>query len=229
MTAYWKFLLPGAVSPFAGFSWAGVANDWVDGGSVEPCRAGIHACRSGDLAFWLLPELWRIELDGIHPVPDGDHKVVARRGRLLERVEAWSADIERELALDCVQRTALHAAAELRAVGEHSAAEELASPRDLSSARQRAVLADTGSTASARAVAAGQRGAGRLAAYVADAVEYLDDCPVATIAYIAARAAHERSGHEPDRDGHDAEREWQSRWMVERLRLEVSDGAVSGS
>ena len=222
MTAYWKFLLPGAVSPFAGFRWAGAEGAWVEADAVAPCRAGIHACRAEDLAYWLLPELWSIELDGLHPGSDGDHKVVARRGRLVDRVVAWSAETERELAIDCIRRTAHHAAAELRAAGDQAGAEELESSRDLADPHQRTALADAGSAAAARALAAGHRGAGRVALYVADAVEYLDDCPVATIAYIAARAAHERTGLDPDRDGYDAEREWQSRWLNQRLDLAVS-------
>ena len=222
MTAYWKFLLPGAVSPFAGYRWAGAEGAWVDGGAVTPCRTGIHACRSEDLAYWLLPELWSIDLDGVHPGSDADHKVVARRGRLLDRVGAWSAETERELATDCIRRTADHAAAELRAAGDQAGAEELESSRELGDPDRRTALADAGAAAAARALAAGHREAARLALYVADAVEYLDSCPVATIAYIAARAAHERTGLDPDRDGHDAERDWQSRWLVERLDLAVS-------
>jgi hypothetical protein len=44
-----------------------------------------------DLPLWLgLGELWEVELDG--EVADMERKVVASRGRLLRRVEAWNAD-----------------------------------------------------------------------------------------------------------------------------------------
>ncbi|TMK74050.1 MAG: hypothetical protein E6G50_00415 [Actinobacteria bacterium] len=100
MNAY-KFLADGAVSPFAGFRWP--VGAWVEAGSADVCRLGIHACRIGDLPFWLGPELWEIELDGdvvAHP-----RKVVAPRGRLVRRVEAWNEAARQDFGASVLSRT----------------------------------------------------------------------------------------------------------------------------
>ena len=99
-TAY-KFTRPGARSPFTGFEWP--VGKWVEAeGEVGLCGNGIHACRIEALPRWLDDELWRIEVDGIEEEHDG--VVVARRARLLERIEAWNAETSRELARSCAAR-----------------------------------------------------------------------------------------------------------------------------
>ena len=63
MIAY-KFLRPERVGPFSGMQWP-APGVWLESEAVEACRAGIHACRLGDLPFWLgLGDLWETELDG---------------------------------------------------------------------------------------------------------------------------------------------------------------------
>ena len=96
-----KFLGPGAVSPFAGFGWP--VGEWVEAASPDVCRAGIHACRIGDLPFWLGPELWEIELDGevvAHP-----RKIAAPRGCLISRIEEWNASSRKEFGAWVLKRT----------------------------------------------------------------------------------------------------------------------------
>ena len=95
---------------------------------------GIHACRTGDLAYWLHAELWEIELDGA--IHESQHKVVARRGRLLRRVDAWSAGVARELSGWCAWRSRDRAVAVLSDVGEAAWAEQLASAETLSEVRR---------------------------------------------------------------------------------------------
>jgi hypothetical protein len=102
MIAY-KFLDAGGVSPFAGFHWP--VGEWVDAGAADPCRRGIHACRVSDLPFWLGEELWEIELDG--ELVAQQRKVVAPRGRLVRRVDAWNRDVLEELGRDVLARTRL--------------------------------------------------------------------------------------------------------------------------
>jgi hypothetical protein len=102
MIAY-KFLDHGAVAPFTGFRWP--VGDWVDAGRVEPCRRGIHACRSRDLPYWLGSELWEIDLEP--EVLLHERKVVAARGRLLRRLDAWNSELRHEFAGDLLQRTRL--------------------------------------------------------------------------------------------------------------------------
>ena len=97
----YKFTRPGARSPFTGFEWP--VGEWVEAeGGVGLCRNGIHACRVEALPRWLDDELWRIEVDGIEEELEG--LLVARRGRLVERVEAWNAETARELARSCAAR-----------------------------------------------------------------------------------------------------------------------------
>ena len=71
-------------------------------GPLEPCRNGIHACYLDDLPHWIGPELWTIEIEGeVQPAPNG---VLARRGRLLQRIEKWADSVAREFAEDCARR-----------------------------------------------------------------------------------------------------------------------------
>lgn len=99
-TAY-KFTRPGACSPFTGFEWP--VGEWVEvEGDVGLCANGIHACRLEALPRWVDDELWRIELDAIEREHEG--VVIARRGRLLDRIDAWNAETARELARSCARR-----------------------------------------------------------------------------------------------------------------------------
>jgi hypothetical protein len=100
MVAY-KFTRPGAVSPFRDFTWE--PGEWVEvEGDVQVCANGIHACRSSELPRWIDDELWRIELDSIEQERDG--LLVARRGRLVDRIDGWNAETSRELARTCAAR-----------------------------------------------------------------------------------------------------------------------------
>jgi len=77
MIAY-KFLRAGRIGPFSAFRWPepGV---WVHAPTdLAACKRGIHACRPGDLPWWLADELWEIELDG--RVEPDEHKIVASPG-----------------------------------------------------------------------------------------------------------------------------------------------------
>jgi hypothetical protein len=95
-----KFLRAGAIAPFTGFRWEpGV---WVEG-DASLCASGVHACRIEDLPFWSNGELWEIELDG--EVIEAERKVVAPRGRLVSRIEAWSAASAQRLADEAAART----------------------------------------------------------------------------------------------------------------------------
>jgi hypothetical protein len=95
----YKFTLPGARSPFTGFRWP--EGDWVEAaGELGLCRNGIHACRVEALPRWLNNELWLVELEDIEQEHEG--VLIARRGRLLERIAGWNAETALELARSCV-------------------------------------------------------------------------------------------------------------------------------
>jgi hypothetical protein len=102
MIAY-KFLADGAVAPFTGFRWP--VGEWVDAGAIEPCISGIHACTVEHLPYWLGRELWEIELDG--DIVRQARKLVAARGRLVRRHDAWNGDVRAEFATDVLERTRL--------------------------------------------------------------------------------------------------------------------------
>ena len=95
-----KCLRPGHVGPFSGYSWP--VGDWVEGDGAILCMRGIHACRTRDLPYWLTQELWEIELDG--QVQQERRKLVADRGRLIQRIEAWNGASAVSFAEDCASR-----------------------------------------------------------------------------------------------------------------------------
>jgi hypothetical protein len=91
----YKFLRPDGTSVFTGFRWPlpdGGPGDWVAAGP-EPCRSGIHACRPAELPLWVGRALYEVELDG--EIVEAGMKLVASRGRLTRRIEAWD-DATRE-------------------------------------------------------------------------------------------------------------------------------------
>jgi len=95
-----KFLLDGRVAPFSGFHWP--VGDWVESAKHAACGEGVHACEPADLPYWLMDELWEVELAG--PLARGRHKVVAERGRLVRRVEAWDRAAGEAFGEACVTR-----------------------------------------------------------------------------------------------------------------------------
>jgi len=96
----YKFLLAGRVAPFSGFSWP--VGEWVESPDEAACAVGIHACERGDLPFWLMDELWEIDLG--EPVERGRHKVVAASGRLVRRIEGWDERTGEDFTVACVER-----------------------------------------------------------------------------------------------------------------------------
>jgi hypothetical protein len=110
MIAY-KFLRSGARTLFTKASWplpaASGPASWFEAspGPLVPCRNGLHACKVEDLAYWLADELWEIELDAEWiRAPDA---LIARRARLLRRIDRWEApDTRSRFAEACVARAA---------------------------------------------------------------------------------------------------------------------------
>jgi hypothetical protein len=208
MKAY-KFLRPGRVGPFSEFVWP--EGTWVDTGSeLEQCRAGVHACRLEQLAYWLAEELWEIELDGVQ---EEDLQVIASRGRLLGRVTTWDDEARSDFAAECVRRAASYAAAELREVGLVDAADTLAGAHELDDLTARAQEA---SEAAAEVVGAGS--GADLAGYVADAAAYAAAGDTVGTAFVAAHAAfvHQPLGVD---DPFRAERAEQATFLARRLGL----------
>jgi hypothetical protein len=163
----YKVLRADATSLFTGFRWPlpdASPGAWIEA-AVEPCRSGIHACRTTDLPYWLSDSLYEIELAG--DIVAQDDKVVAARGRLLRKLTAWD-----ELR-DAYTRRCADRAHEL-ALGASPALEQWDAVIERSTREGPALLG-----------------------------------------FIAARIAEERDGPAAYR----AERERQTAWLVERLRL----------
>ena len=197
-----KFLRSGRIGPFSQFQWPepGV---WVHAPQdLVACRRGIHACRPGDLPWWLADELWEIELDG--DVQVDEHKILAPAGRLRSQVEGWTPACAQEYADACAWRAREPAVQALTRAGHASASAELAACATLDDvlrvARQ---LADSIPDTKISLTIAGD-----------GAVRALTGAPP-TSAYIAAHAAMRLDGAE----GYAAERAWQSRWLAGRLGL----------
>jgi hypothetical protein len=196
----YKFLLPGGVGPFSGFAWP--EDRWVAASEAPtPCRAGVHGCRVGDLPWWLQDELWVAEF--AEPVRDAGRKVVSTRARLRERVDAWNAETSRTFAEACAARARDRAADALERPGASDAARALRACD--SPERVRDVARDLDVPEAARiSVLMASDGARRAISG-----------PTATAAYIAAHAARQIGGP----DAMDAERRWQSDWLVDHLGI----------
>jgi hypothetical protein len=100
----YKFLRGDGTSLFTSYHWP-LPNrgpgEWVEA-PVDPCRSGIHACRPSDLPFWVARGLFEIELDG--EVVEQRTKLVASRGRLVRRVEAWDDELREAYTRMCADR-----------------------------------------------------------------------------------------------------------------------------
>ncbi len=102
-----KFLAPQAVGRFSGFAWptpvASSPGAWVEvHESLACCARGIHACRAAHLPYWIDAELWLVELGGEQL--EAPTMVVARRARLLGKVEGWGGPHLREFSEFCLAR-----------------------------------------------------------------------------------------------------------------------------
>lgn len=119
MIAY-KCLRAGAVGPFSGFRWPEPGPEgpspWVES---EPsrCASGIHACTAEQLPYWLNWELWQVELGG--EIMEGETKLVAERGRLLARVDAWGSELQDAFCRACSERVLARRGASEDLAGYH--------------------------------------------------------------------------------------------------------------
>ena len=100
MIAY-KFLADDGTGIFSRFHWQ--LGEWVEA-EVDPCRSGVHGCRTRDLPYWIAPALYEVELDG--EIVDQGLKVVAPRGRLTRRIDAWNAESREAYSQMCIARAA---------------------------------------------------------------------------------------------------------------------------
>jgi hypothetical protein len=198
----YKFLRRDRIGPFSRFRWPepGV---WVQaGGPQAVCRSGIHACRAQDLPWWLSEELWEVELRG--DVRATGHKVIAPAGCLRSRVEDWTPACAQEYADACAWRARDRAVQALRLAGHTDAAGELS--RSTTLEQLLTVARRLASSLPETRINLSIAGDGAVRALSGAAP---------TTAYIAAHAAMRVDSA----DGYTAERDWQVRWLVQRLGL----------
>jgi hypothetical protein len=101
----YKFLRRDGTGVFTGFEWplpGDGPGGWVEVAAPAPCRAGVHACSTAQLPLWLGPVLYEAELDG--EVVDAGMKLVAPRGRLTRRLDAWDGDARDAYTRMCADR-----------------------------------------------------------------------------------------------------------------------------
>jgi hypothetical protein len=106
----YKFLRTDGTGTFTRFAWPlpdRAPGDWVEA-PIAACRSGIHACRGRDLPLWLGRELYEIELDG--EIVGEPTKVVASRGRLTRRIDAWDDEARAAYSRACADRAHGYAA-----------------------------------------------------------------------------------------------------------------------
>ncbi|HEX6394521.1 MAG TPA: hypothetical protein VFZ97_13880 [Acidimicrobiales bacterium] len=203
----YKFLDAAGRAPFTLTPWT--AGEWVEAASAVPCHAGVHACRAGDLSYWLAPSLWEIELE--EPVVETRHKLTARRGRLLTRIDAYPAAAV-ELGAVCAWRARDRAVQPLRESGaddlasRFEAATTLAELKDLMTETEDSTFEGTA------------------AALAADAAHFALTGPISEAPFVCAcSAGHIEAGPggaQVDFDrGYAGERFFQSAWLTERLAL----------
>jgi hypothetical protein len=100
----YKFLRPNGTSAFTRFRWplpGPGPGAWVDA-QVDPCRSGIHACRRSQLPLWVGRVLYEVELDG--EIVEQPTKLVAPRGRLVRRIDAWDGALREAYTRRCADR-----------------------------------------------------------------------------------------------------------------------------
>ena len=201
-------------------------------GTLEPGSNGVHALRTRRLVDWIDDELWLVELTD--EVEEADDMLVARRGRLLRRIQAWDEKAAREFGESCIWRARDLAADSLERAGL---------------LRERAALQTADKPGSLQALAAAE--ARSVSGAAADALVYLADVvqvsrggwfetyvghPAAgatatpgaiaanigfVVATAAGSAAAEAAGRPEAFDqGWDAERGHQRAWLTETLGLD---------
>jgi hypothetical protein len=214
MLAY-KLTDPRGCGMFTGFRWPlpqGVGpGDWVrTPDDVRVCVAGVHACRTAHVPYWLGAELWEVELAG--EVLESTHKLVAPAGRLTRRIEGWP-EAQLDFAEDCAARALELAVAVLRDEG-------------LTTLGDGALGAASTPELQAVALAAADEAsplAATLIGYAVDCRWDIDMGYYTMCAYVAATAFANRSTgdivQDMASDGWVRERARQARWLADRLGL----------
>jgi len=213
----YAFLHDGSRSPVSGVVWprplGTAAGAWITAGPDLPPDA-VRGIRAEHLARWFDDELWHVELGG--RLVDRGSYTSAERGRLLERVDGWTAETAEALAAEFAFRLRDHAVATFRNSGHSGDAAQLDACTELGA---------VGRVATAISEQTSDRDTARLAGYVADAVAYASSAAAGAQAagvasFIAAYAIAGADRGLPDsRLRFESERRWQADRVGELLHL----------
>ncbi len=212
----YKFLAAGGVGPFSGFRWPAPAGarpgPWVaadavtgEGGRVQV--SGVHVCQVAALPCWVNDELWLAEVADVVRRHAGT--LVAGRGRLVRKIEAWDEPAKAAFSATCAWRARDHAVQALHAAGFDREARALAGCRELEAVAEAAGAVPDGHPL---AFACG---------YAADAAASARAGSPVVAAYVAAHAAQRLPGTPDPGAAYRRERAWQAAWLAERLGLEA--------
>lgn len=203
----YKFLDAAGRAPFTGVEWP--VGEWLEADEAAPCRAGVHACRAGDVAYWITDWMWHIEIEG--DIVDSVHKVVGRRGRLLAPVDGADEALH-ELRELSVWRSRDRAVAALRAEGDDALADDFAAATSLDAVAGLDDRCDDSTFA------------GRAAGLAADTASFAIGGNHSQAPFVAAcSAGHIAAAPAGDQErydaGYTAERTFQSEFLIQRLSL----------
>jgi hypothetical protein len=228
----YKFRAADRAAPYSGVTWP-EPGTWLEAeGKLERCFTGIHALRVDSLLGWIDDELWTCELGGA--IEDDGEVLVAERGRLLERVQAWNEDSAHDFARDCATRGRELVVESLRGEGHVGQAQALdgldavafvtaapgvASRLPADAAGLLVLAADTTALAEGRRLADREP---RLRSHL-EAVAESRSTYGAIAANVAFVVSHSTAGLHPDgyETGFAVERAWQLERLLDRVGLAV--------
>jgi len=70
-------------------------------GPLVACENGLHLCTADQLINWLGPVIWEAEAEG--ETLDAGDKIVARKARVIRRLDTWNERTARLFAADCAE------------------------------------------------------------------------------------------------------------------------------
>jgi hypothetical protein len=107
---FYKFLTEDGLGPYSDYRWPlpknGKPGAWVTArGPLKACANGVHFCSENAIVMWINTQLYTAEIGSGKKFHDLN-KTVARKGRLLRRVETWNERTARLFACDCAEHVA---------------------------------------------------------------------------------------------------------------------------
>jgi hypothetical protein len=200
MPNYYKFLNEDGSAIYGSGKWSLPKDDqpgnWMP--HVEElisCKSGYHLCRTEDLVIWMGPRLFVAEVRG--DVVESDDKIVCHQARLIKEVTTWNKTTAQQFAIECAKHV-LH-------IFEKAYPDDNR-PRRALEVAQRFLDGD----ASEDELRTASRDASRAAGDAASAAAW-----AAWDAWDASRAAWWAA-----RDARDAEHEWQTKLLLDMLKIE---------